>query len=78
MGYVRAIWSGAGLGPSRLGWDRWSGEAGRSIAPSGEYGELGTVGQVEPGSAAVDGGGSAVAWRSRTSAVPFLAVLWVF
>jgi hypothetical protein len=42
------------------------------------HGELGTVGQVEPRSAAVDEGGLAVAWRSRTPAVPFLAVLWVF
>jgi hypothetical protein len=42
------------------------------------YGELGTAGQVEPRSAVVDGDGLAVAWRPRTPAVPFLAVLWVF
>jgi hypothetical protein len=37
-------------GPYQLGWNRWSGEAERSIAPSRGYGELGAVEQVEPGS----------------------------
>jgi hypothetical protein len=59
---MQAVWSGAGQGPSQLGWNRWSGGAERSIVPSGRYGELGTVEQVEPGSAVVDEGGLAVAW----------------
>jgi hypothetical protein len=62
-GYVQAVWSGAGPGPSQLGWNRWSGEAERSIAPRGGYGELGTVEQVEPGSAVADEVGLAVGWR---------------
>ena len=62
-GYVHAVWSGAGPGPSQLGWNRWSGEAERLIAPSGE---LGAVEQVEPGSAVVDEGGLAVAWQEFT------------
>jgi|ERR1700722_18592654 hypothetical protein len=41
----------------------------RSIAPSGGYGELGTVEQVEPGSAVVDEGGSAVAWQESVGSV---------
>ena len=49
--------------PSQLAWNRWSAEAERSIAPSGGYGELETVEQVEPGSAVVDEGGLAVAWQ---------------
>src|SRR5271170_4322163 len=40
-GYVHAVWSGAGPGPSQLGWNRWSGEAERSIAPSGTTGSSG-------------------------------------
>src|SRR5437773_1999340 len=54
------------------------------------YRELGTVEQVEPGSAVVDEGGLAVArqefavkvrsgaWRYKTPAVPFPAVLPLF
>ena len=71
-----------------------AGEAGRSITPSGGYGELGTVEEVEPGSAVLDEGGLAVvgvcrtygkavrirsgAWSYKTPAVPFLAVLPMF
>src|SRR5271163_5126860 len=40
-GYLHAVWSGAGPGPSQLGWNRWSGEAERSIAPSGSTGSSG-------------------------------------
>ena len=50
-GYVQAAWSGAGPGSSQVSWNRWSGEAEQSIAPSGS---TGTVEQVEPGSAVVD------------------------
>jgi hypothetical protein len=47
-------------------YNRWSGEAEWSITPSGGYGELGTVEQVEPGSAVLDEGGLAVAGVCRT------------
>src|SRR5271156_2139810 len=40
-GYVQAVWLGAGPGPSQLGWNRWSGEVKRSIAPSGGTGSSG-------------------------------------
>src|SRR5271163_739507 len=67
-GYVQAVWSGAGPGPSQLGWNRWSGEAERSIAPGGGTGSSGwwsrwsrwgRWSRLDPESAVVDGGGSA-------------------
>ena len=64
-GVMYAVWSGAGPGLSQLGWNGWSGEAERSIAPSGELGAVEQVEQVEPGSA-VDEGGLAVAWQEFT------------
>jgi hypothetical protein len=48
-GYVQAVWSGAGPGPSQLGWNRWTGEAERSIVPGGGTGSPGRVEQVNSG-----------------------------
>ena len=59
-GYVhtyRTVWLGASPGPSQLSWNRWSGEAERSIAQSG-----GTR-RREGASAVADEGGLAVAWQ---------------
>jgi hypothetical protein len=61
-GYVQAVWSGAGPGPSQLGWNRWSGRGGTVDSSQRGYRELGTVEQVDPG-AVVDEGGLAVAWQ---------------
>ena len=67
-GYVQAVWSGASPDPSH-GWNRWSGEAERSIAPSGGTGSSGRWSRWGPGSAVVDEGELAVAWQE--SAVPW-------
>jgi hypothetical protein len=70
--------------------NRWSGEAERSIALSGGYGELGTVEQVEPWwmKAGWPWLGRTLPYvrqsrqdkvrRYKTPAVPFLVVLPVF
>jgi hypothetical protein len=65
---VQAVWSGASPGPPQLGWNRWSGEATVDSFQR-EYGELGTVEQVGPGSAVVDEGGLAVAWQESVGSV---------
>jgi hypothetical protein len=65
-GYVRAVRSRTGLGSSQLGWNRWSGEAERSIALPRGYGEARAVEQVEPRSAVVDEGELVVAWQEFT------------
>jgi hypothetical protein len=69
-GYVQAVWSGAGPGRSHLGWDRRSGEAGRSIVLASVRG-LGTVEQAEQvvsESVVVDEGGTVDSPGRRTGA----------